>query len=274
LVDEFVDEFTFEVTDDGIVARPSGLLDDVAMSFAISADERRSAKALVQRGTGGRLSTAARKLRHRLISAFLSDQMKGAFIDMIAAQDFHSTLVSASRTDVLCVKAIERGLPRIPTIEAWERAREIRIPWLSELTAEEVLVVRERASTALPRFRERCATALVSHEPADSLEVVVRELREDAVEVEAELVALAPKIRARERNAIAMISTGVALYGMSALGVPAAVGIAQLLTTLGLIHGMAQADRTAESNLKSRPGYVLLKARELLAHPVSRRNAG
>src|ERR1041385_4555934 len=214
LVENFANQFSFELFSGGLLARSKAKLDDVKLLFEIGTNEMHAAKALAQHRSGKRLTSAARKLRQALLCRYLEEQLRETFLDLIAAQDFQSALVSGSRTDLLCVKAIERGMPDIPTVEAWERAREVQIPWVSDLTAREVLVVRERAAAALPRFRERFARAMVVRTAPAALEDMALELRQDAVEVEAELAALAPKIRARERNAIAIISTAVALYGI------------------------------------------------------------
>jgi hypothetical protein len=227
-------------------------------------DDLDAAKTLVQCQARKRMPGRARRLRKALIGQLLRDQVREVFLDILSAQNLHSTVVSGSRADLLCVKAVERQIPDLSSIDCWEQEREVRIPWVSDLTPREVVAVREQAASALPRFRERFAQRITGRLESDAGVEVIRELRAEAAEVEAELSALSPRLRRRDRGSIGLLSIGVALYGVAALGVPATAGVAQLLATLGLIHGMARSDRGEEARIKTRPGYVLLKARELL----------
>jgi len=273
LVKEFEGQFTFELNREWLLVESPLVLEGELAEFRIPLDELPTALALVEKQRSKRLPATARQLKHAVIGQLLGDHVAEVFLDLLAAQNLHSVVLSGSRTDLLCLKAIERQAPDLAQIEAWEDRREVKVPYLSELTSSEVVTLRDEAASALPRFRERFARVIATGKQ-ESIDKSLADLRSEAAEVGAELAALAPKVRRRDRTGIALVATGVALYGVAALGVPAASGAAQLLTTLGLIHGLSRADRTEEAKLKSRPGYVLLKARELLAHRRENHRAG
>ena len=273
LVADFEREFSFELHDEWLMLQSETVLDGAIVEFYMPEAAMSAAESLVRNQKRKRLPKEAQALRRALVGQYLRDQVGDVFLDLLAAQRARSVVVSGSRTDLLCLKAIEHELPELSSLEAWESAREVKVPWLSELSAAGVLALRDEAATALPRFRERFARGMATGAASDP-QTTVLELRAEAAEVEAELKALAPRARQRERASIALLSTGVALYGVAALGVPAASGAAQLLTTLGLIHGLARSDRTEEAKLKTRPGYVLVKAKELLAHGGANHRAG
>jgi hypothetical protein len=46
----------------------------------------------------------------------------------------------------------------------------------------------------------------------------------------------------------------------------AAAALAATLTTLGAIHGPTKTERVETAKLRSRPSYVLVRAKELLDH--------
>ncbi len=278
LVREFASEFEF------IHSHPSGwlkvrsvpILGESTIEYRIPPALRPAANTLVASQKRKRLPRDANELRRSLLKNLLNERLRGVFLDLKSAQALHSVVISGTRTDVLCVRTLEQGLPELANIDEWEQQREIKVPWVSDLTSTEVVRLREQAASALPRFREVVASSLAGsddHVPR-SPSAVISELRAQAAEVEAELKALAPRIRKRDRTTVALISTGLALYGFEAAGIPGMAAAGQLATTLGLIHGFARADGAEEAKLKSRPGYVLLKARELLSARSHQGHAG
>jgi len=106
----------------------------------------------------------------------------------------------------------------------------------------------------------RAFTPGIAVKPED----VISELRLDAAEVEAELKSLNLGRGRRFRTGAGILAVTMAVYGFA--GGVAATSVASLISLLGLLHVSARKDEQELAKAESRPGYVLLKAREMLQH--------
>jgi hypothetical protein len=118
------------------------------------------------------------------------------------------------------------------------------------------------------------SSVTTGEDSAASIRKMIGELRAQAAEVESELAAVSIRRRRKDKTALALVSAGLALYGFGAAGVSAVAAAGQLFTTLGMIHGFSRTDHAEEAKIKARPGYVLVKARELLATASHAQHAG
>jgi hypothetical protein len=139
---------------------------------------------------------------------------------------------------------------------------------VQKLSPADVVHLREQAATALPRLRGLLSRRLSA--PADDSDArifdAVAELRSEAAEVESELRNLRLTRERGFRTLTGGLGLTIAIYGVAAGFVAPAVGLGSLLSLLGLIHAAERQDEKRADELKSRPGYVLLKARDLLSH--------
>ncbi|MBC3917474.1 hypothetical protein H8L32_08320 [Undibacterium sp. CY18W] len=148
-----------------------------------------------------------------------------------------------------------------------EKEREINVPWVSELNPEQIIQLRDEAATALPAFRSQLIkifSADASDKALDSALVSLDALRDQAVEVRAELNA-----KKKHSSKYWKVTYGVLGFGLSAYGVGAenvAAGVGGLLPLIQLLINHQTGFDSDLAKLTARPGYVLLKAQDILAH--------
>lgn len=149
-----------------------------------------------------------------------------------------------------------------------EREREISVPWVSSLEPHQVVQLRQEASKALPSFRNTMARALVCSD--DSLggrstpSAVIEELREQADLVREELGARRSVSARYWRTTYALLGLSLSAYGVSADQPLSAV--TGLLPLIQLLIEHKTGHEAEVAMLEHRPGYVLVKAQQLLKH--------
>ncbi|WP_143062650.1 hypothetical protein [Variovorax sp. OV084] len=148
-----------------------------------------------------------------------------------------------------------------------DNARDLQLPWVSDLNAHQILQLREEASKALPRFRELIASALNVNPQKTSVSSpseVVTELREQATELRSELELVERHALRYWKSGYALLGLGLSAYGVATDQVmPAVAGLLPVLQLL--MNHKAGHEKDADA-LTRRPGYVLVKAQDLLAH--------
>ena len=92
------------------------------------------------------------------------------------------------------------------------------------------------------------------------------EVATGAAEVKAELNALDIKREAQFRTVSGVLGMTISVYGFAGEFLAAGAAPTGLGALLGLIHTADHKDRTESAKVTSRPGYVLVKAKELLEH--------
>ena len=95
---------------------------------------------------------------------------------------------------------------------------------------------------------------------------IVTELREEAGLVQAELEAWRSARSPQFQLALGTYALSFILYGLVTGSNVAAAALAATLTTLGAIHSPTKTEAVETEKLRSRPGYVLVRAKELLEH--------
>ncbi len=216
------------------------------------------------------------KEKRRLARASELSTFEREYLEDVIGREVHETLFkmnlcaqhqavtfSNSRISVLAARQFDS--PPTTNIEVWEASRSTTLPWVSNLSPHQVLELREQAHRALPRFRKRMARALTTETPVDAGEIV-RDLREEAMEVQAELDALDVRGEHRFRNLSGLLGMTVAVYGFAGEFLAPGTAVTGLATLLGLLHSAGHKERQEVARITSRPGYVLVKAKELAEH--------
>lgn len=150
-----------------------------------------------------------------------------------------------------------------------DESRNVDLPWVGQLAPAQVMQLREEASRALPQFRELLASHLVYRpEQQGSADAdasgLIGALRQQAAEVRDELQIVNKHAKRFWRQPFTILSLGAAALGVATdQTLSAAGGLLALWQFLGT-HDPGNEKDTEK--LQCRPGYVLVKAQDLLAH--------
>jgi hypothetical protein len=203
-----------------------------------------------------------RQVIHQCIRTALWDARNAAFVG--------GAVFSNSKLGLTGVLAEEGRFDTRENLRAFEGHRAGRLPWVGGLSIPQTLQLREEAHEALPALREFLAKHLAarlndahgSSTPDDYL----AELRSQAADVASELKIATSRRSSLAKNALGVLSLGVCAYGITSEKMTAAEGLAQLLTTLGVLGSHTTPAHQTVERLKSKPGYVLVAAESILAH--------
>lgn len=184
-----------------------------------------------------------------------------------------SAVFSNSRAALTALRELEGQRFSRPDLIAMEQAHSANLPWLRDLSVEQVVDLRQEASNALPLLREKLARNIgptVGNagwiDSSEKAAEAIRELRFEAEEVAAELKAIDLGREKSFHNVTGILGLSVSVYGFGADLMTPAIALGTLLSTLGLIHAIPKKETQDVAKLSSKPGYVLVKAKELLAH--------
>lgn len=197
----------------------------------------------------------------------ISDALRSTFWVAREAALTRGTLLTNSRVGIAGLLSQEGRLLDKRSLMLLEREREFSIPWVSDLTPEQVLQLREEASLALPAFRERFARALSQHannESSQSPTALIDELRDQANEVRAELISKKKNSARFWRATYGLLGLGVSAYGVAMD--QAAASVAGLLPLIQLLIEHETGHESEVARLSTKPGFVLVKAQDILAH--------
>jgi hypothetical protein len=215
-----------------------------------------------------RRTSSIRRLGQRAYKASVASNVHETLLSTSTALTRGATTLVGSRANLLTIQAMGKSTLGEVELTSWEASRSTDIPWIKGLTLDQTLVLRSKAASALPRFRTRMATGL-SDTDADGprkVKKIVNDLREESVEVAAELRALDHRRGETFRNVSGSLALTMFVYGFAADFVSAAAALGGLLSALALVHQDSRKAHQERDRLESRPGFVLLKAKELLDH--------
>lgn len=212
----------------------------------------------------------SKKQARSIITDELSDEMIEMLLSFSGKTTTSSAVFSNSRLALLGLRGLEGTAVSARDVAHWEAAHSANLPWIGDLSVDQVLRLRQEAASALPSLRERLARNVGGqggngYGSFDEIGVV-QELRANAADVEAELAALDVAGSRRTANIAGALGLTVSVYGFGASMLTGVEAFGTLLTFLGLLHPMSRTERQQENALKSKPGYVFVKAKELLAH--------
>lgn len=185
----------------------------------------------------------------------------------------HGAVVSNSRAALAGLLQADGRLVDRAALNLLEEERSFTVPWVNRLDAAQIVELRGEAASALPKFREKMARAMVFDESKQDgrsrSSDLIFELREEAEEVRSEL-AIAQKSSARFWNTTyELLGLGLSAYCVGTDHLVAGVGMG-LLPLIRLLIDHKSGDEKETLKHKSRPGYVLMKAQDILAHSEDR----
>lgn len=203
------------------------------------------------------------------IRTFVASQVDHVMFDMQTATMSGSAFLSGSRVETVFLSFLEGTAPPMAEVERWESLRSIELPAVNRLSVSEILQLRGEASAALVQLRSLLAKRLSAPENVStaSVDIVVRDLQAQAMEVERELrIYRKPSARGTEVG-IVTAAIMLVLYGASTRD-PAttATALAGALATLATMHVSSQEASAKVERLKRQAPYVLVHAKQLLSH--------
>lgn len=258
LIDELDRHLHVELIDDVLALRMTGRLETPTnVTYKLRARDKK------------RLSSGAsiHDIAKRIAADDIRSSLRETLIELNYSEKISSVLFSTCRRDLFALKRIDNDAPSISKLAVWEKARSIQLPWVSRLSVEQIVRLREEAADALPAFRGTFASHIASpSSTVSSVEEKIEALRESAFEVERELKSLKLPAEKRFRNIAGSLGISVSVYGFAAGFAAPAVALGGLISLLGLVHASARHDDQKASALKSKPGFVLMKAKEMSEH--------
>lgn len=204
-----------------------------------------------------------------LVKDVIYSSVRSSLWAAVDAGRVHGALFSNSPVGLSGLLREEGRFPGGELLQAFEMKRAGSLPWVSGLSVQQTLQLREEASKALPKLREFLGRHLAVKRDGTSATTeqdYVYELREQAAEVRSELEFWKSRRPSVVGNAIGLMSLSIFAYGFATETIPLAAGLGQLLTTLGFLHTLGNSSGQHKSQLESRPGYVLVKAQDILQH--------
>jgi hypothetical protein len=180
----------------------------------------------------------------------------------------HGAVFSNSRPALAGMLQCDGRLPRNRSeLRAFEDSRALDMPWVSELNPTQVVQLREEASHAIPLLREMLARAVTyngGQSATGNASELIASLRAQAAEVKADLSAKQSKSARYWKVTYGVLGLGISAYGVATDQV--LPGMGGLLPILQLLIGHKTGHESEVAKLKTRPGYVLVKAQDILAH--------
>lgn len=146
----------------------------------------------------------------------------------------------------------------------FDQKRELVILWVNDLDISQIIELREEAGRAFPLFREKISSHLSGGGDNGNPVEIIKELKYESRQVVNELDLILKKSVSFWKKPFSIMSLGVAAVSIAVdqpLG--AAAGLLPLLQLLG-DHRLGR--HAEEQSVKSKPGYVLVKAEEILRH--------
>lgn len=196
---------------------------------------------------------------------FIGDAVRRGLWTARQAGPSGGSVFSNSRVAMAACAYIEGMAADGHQLRLLEASRELTIPYVSYLTPAQVLQLRNEADSALPAFRESLVKALeAAPRKPEAVQDSIAALREQAIEVRGELESTKKHAGRFWKTTYATLGFGACAYGASTGDIPLAVG--GLLPLLQLMVSHKAGTEKDVDKLKRRPGYVLVKAQDILAH--------
>jgi len=196
-----------------------------------------------------------------------ADQMiYDLFLSTTLAQSTHGTLAAADRGEVQAFTSLAGRSISMPHIDELERLLTISLPYVEDLTVREVLVLRRKAASALPRFRTFIARKVIGAKSRTAAQASILELKEGVADIQAELMTIR---RGRNLKILATTTTAalaLLMYESTTLPAMAVAAFAGALAAMNAIHPHVAKDETDAARQETLPAYILWKAHNLLAH--------
>lgn len=253
LIDIFAEEFVIEPLSDGGFSINTGTCREPSIVYQTIPKNQRPDSPLPE--------------PMQVVSDWIHNELTSAFWKAREAALTGGAVFSNSRVGLAGMLEQEGQLVDRGTLALRDKRRAFTIPWVSELNPRQIVQLREEIDRSLPRFRELVAQALSAKADGGSPtapEALLLELRTQAAEVRAELEVIRNKSARYWKTTYGLLGVGLSIYGIGADDVSAsATGLLPLIHLL-IEHKTGQEAEVAK--LRTKPGYVLVKAQDLLAH--------
>lgn len=199
---------------------------------------------------------------------WIYEELRSALWTARDASIIGGAVVSNSRVGIAGLLQQDGRLADMNTLLLLDRKREFSIPWVNQLNAQQIVQLREEASSALPLFREKLARAMTIQNQDDISSTapskLITELREQALEVRAELEVTRKHSARYWKTTFGILGLGLSAYGIATDQILAGVG--GLLPIINLLISHKTGYEKEISKLTLKPGYLLVKAQDLLSH--------
>ncbi|BCM24210.1 hypothetical protein [Methyloradius palustris] len=208
-------------------------------------------------------------MARQMFGEIIWEEIHELLFTMNTTESMNSTIFSNSRIGLKTLKKLEGNDRNVYNHLNWENSRDTNLPWIKDLTPQQVVELRNSADKALPQFRELMLKSLtqenlsMSDNESKSSELLT-EMRTQAEEVRAELSSIDINSEKNFHNMGGILGMTISIYS-AATGNPA-LGLTTLMATLGLIHTNLKKDHSEVNKAISKPGYVLVKAKDILQH--------
>jgi hypothetical protein len=188
------------------------------------------------------------------------------FMTSTLAQRTRGALATCDRQDAGTFTSLAGWTNSDQKIEELERLQSIELPYIEDLTVEELLELRDTAGLALPRFRNFLSSRILEASGPECVRTAIQELKEGVTDVEAELHALQAGRKLKFAAGTAMVVLSVVVAEVTSFPTVAAAAFAGALAAFNGLHPQFAKDETDTVRQKTLPSYVLWKARDLLRH--------
>lgn len=199
---------------------------------------------------------------------WVRDELRSAIWIAREASMTGGAVISNSRAGLAGLLQEDGRLVDINTLLLLDKEREFSVPWVNKLDASQIVQLREEASSALPVFREKLCRAMTVHDKAalssTALGALIGDLREQAADVKAELEAKRAHSARYWKTTYGILGLGLSAYGVAMDQV--LPGVAGLLPIIHLLISHKTGHESEVSKLTTKPGFVLVKAQDILAH--------
>lgn len=197
----------------------------------------------------------------------LKRTVEDVLFDVDLSRHIKSVFTAGTRLENLYLRELDNNRPDINNIESWENLRAIDLPYIKELSVDEILILREEAQNSLPKFRQLIGQGLKGSGEASDKAIfdVVAELKEQLNEVEVEINSLSLTKEKRYRFGMAGLALSFVVYSLyTDQAIVTATSVAGLLTTLAHLRSDERECDAKMAQIQSKPAFTLFKAKEIL----------
>lgn len=152
-------------------------------------------------------------------------------------------------------------------LQLLDDSQTLNVPWVSELSPQQIVELRNEADLALPSFRQMLSKTLAfgpDKEIGGGGSPVVDDLRDQCIEVRNELANINKSSSRYWKDGYVLLGFALSAYGVAAHQPAAALG--GLLSLIKLIIDHKSGTERDQDKAMRRPGYVLVKAQDILSH--------
>ncbi len=208
-----------------------------------------------------------RQIVNELFVRSLQSDLGSVLHDASLAQSTNSVFATGLRLENLFLAEIDNNRPDVSEIERWEDLRAVDLPYVKELSVDDILILREEAQHSLPRLRQLMGQRLRgSDEDSDQAVFdVIAELRDQLNEVEDEINSLSLTKERRYRFGMGGLALSFVIYGLCAgPAIVTAASVAGLLSTIAHLRSHERECDDKLAQVQSKPAFTLFKAKEIL----------